>query len=212
MSKSPRRESDARAISGSGERFVVEWRISNATMRIIEPTPLEVRAHAPALAAYYNEPDNRALMTNEHHFRTEDVAVQFAEMRAAGGRPFLLFEDETLMGDCDLRHVEPCKAEFAIMVGARAQQGRGKGTLFSVMALALAFGPLGLKKVYATVRPENVGSLRMFEKVGYTFDATPEARRYAEEHDDVSLSVDARAVAKGVAHRLATESIRVAVR
>jgi [ribosomal protein S5]-alanine N-acetyltransferase len=199
-------------MTSQGELFMVEWAIRDTLLRVVEPTPVEVRAHASTLANYYNEPDNRALMTNQHDFSAEDVALQFAEMRAAGGRPFLLFEGETFLGDCDLRHVEPHKAEFAIMVGARAEQGKGKGTLFSVMLLALAFGRLGLKRIYASVRPQNVGSLRMLKKVGYTFDESPEARRYAEEHDDMCLSVDAHAVATGGASRLATESIRVAVR
>jgi RimJ/RimL family protein N-acetyltransferase len=204
---------DSRASSSPGELFIVEWATCGALLRIVEPKALEeVRVHASALAEYYNEPTNRALMTNAHHFLAEDVVERFAEMRAEGGRPFLLFEDDIFMGDGDLRHIERHEAEFAIMVGARARQAKGRGTLFSIMVLALAFGRLGLQRVYASVRPENAGSLRMFEKVGYALDTSVEARRYAEADDDVCLSIDACAFATGVARRPATESIQMIAR
>jgi|SRR5580692_2823123 RimJ/RimL family protein N-acetyltransferase len=195
-----------------GELLIAEWTVQGALFRVVEPRSAELGLHTTDLAAYYNEPDNRRLMTNEHEFSAEAVAHHFAELRAEGGRPFLLFEDDLLMGDCDLRNIEAGQAEFAILVGARARQGQGKGTLFSVMVHALAFGRLALRTVYASVRPENVGSLRMLQKVGYAVDASPEARRYAEADDDVCLSVSADAFAAGVAGELATRSIRVAVR
>jgi RimJ/RimL family protein N-acetyltransferase len=145
------------------------------------------------LADYYNEPTNRALMTNEVEFTAEDVENQFVTMRAEGGRPFLLFDQDDLIGDCDLRRVEATVAELAILVGSRARQAKGYGTRFSFMLVAFAFRELRLSKVYASVRPENAGSLRMFEKLRFSVDASPEARIYAEEDDDVCLSIDAHA-------------------
>jgi RimJ/RimL family protein N-acetyltransferase len=173
------------------ERFMVEWSTGGLVLCLVEPTTDEVRPHAAALARDYNEPQNRALMTNEHDFTAEDVVEQFAAMQEEGGRPFLLLDHDRLVGDCDLRRIEDTSAEFAIMVGPRATQAKGFGTRFSIMLLALAFDRLGLRTIYASVRPENVGSLRMFDKLGYRVDATPEARRYAEEEDDVCLSIDA---------------------
>jgi RimJ/RimL family protein N-acetyltransferase len=202
----------SRSEDRSGELLVIEWTLGGTRLRVLEPLTAELRMHANDLAGYYNEPTNRALMTNEHEFSAEDVALHFADIRAEGGRPFLLFENELLLGDCDLRHIEENQAEFAILVGARARQGQGRGTLFSVMVHALAFGHLGLERVYASVRPENAGSLRMLEKVGYTRDASPLARRYAEKHDDVCLSVAACAFEDGFAQNLSTQTIRVAVR
>jgi RimJ/RimL family protein N-acetyltransferase len=194
------------------ERYAMDWFVEGAKLRVAEPTASELSAQANALAAYYNEPTNRALLTNERDFSAEDVAAHFALLRAEGGRPFLMFEDDSLIGDSDLRRVERHEAEFAILVGARDRQGRGRGTLLSVMVHALAFGRLALEKVYVSVRPENLGSLRMLAKVGYSLDATSEARRYADALDDVCLSVDAWSFQAGAAHRLPTGSIRVTVR
>jgi RimJ/RimL family protein N-acetyltransferase len=173
------------------ERLLVEWITEVGRLEIVEPTEEEVRMHAQALADFYNEPSNRALLTNTHDFTADDVVDQFAEMRAQGGRTFLLKVEGEVVGDCDFRNVEGRAAEYAIMVGPRASQAKGLGTRFSVMVHALAFERLGLDHVYASVRPDNAGSLRMLEKVGYVRDASPAARRYAEEPDDVCVGIDA---------------------
>ncbi len=192
-------------------RYVVEWAPSPADgLRLIEPTLRELRAVAGTLADYYNEPTNRALMTNEIEHSPGDVVEQYEEMWMEGDRPFLLYQGDALVGDGDLRGIEARRAEYAVLVGPRKTQAKGLGTRFSIMALALAFGPLQLEHVYASVRPENAGSLRMFEKVGYVVDASPEARRYAEADDDVCLSIGAPGFRR--AHAAALAEIRVSAR
>jgi RimJ/RimL family protein N-acetyltransferase len=171
------------------DRHAVEW-AQGTRLRLFEPTLEEVRAVAAELALHYNEPQNRALMTNEQEFSAEDVVELFEDMWKAEGHPFLLEVDGVVIGDADLRNVDGDRAEFAIMVGPRGSQAKGLGTRFATMALLLAFGPLGLKRVYASIRPENTGSLRMFEKVGYVRDSSADARRYAELPDDVCVSID----------------------
>src|SRR5215472_7160054 len=123
-------------------RYVAEWTAGG--LRLVEPTLREVRKHAAALAGFYNEPVNRALLTNDAEHSPEDVVDQFEEMWEDGGRPFLLYRAGEMVGDCDFRHVENGHAEFAIMVGPRDSQAKGLGTRFAVMAHAVAFGPLGL--------------------------------------------------------------------
>jgi RimJ/RimL family protein N-acetyltransferase len=172
-------------------RVAAKWEGAGARLVIGEPTLDEVRAVAPMLSDFYNEPVNRALMTNEHAMSAADVVAQFEEMWSDGGRPFLMSLDGVVVGDCDFRHIEPTGAEFAILVGPRSTQSRGLGTRFATMALAVAFGPLAFRRVYASIRPENAGSLRMFAKVGYVLDASPSARKFAEEPDDVCVSIDA---------------------
>jgi RimJ/RimL family protein N-acetyltransferase len=173
----------------AAERLLVEWDVGSARLRLVEPTPDEVRAHAPALALFYNEPVNRALLTNTIDSTPDDVVDQFAEMRTHGGRPFLLFCDDALLGDCDLRHLDGREAEYAILVGAREVQARGFGTRFTKMAMALAFDGLGLHRIFAAVRPENTGSRRMLAKVGFVDDRSPRARLFAEDEDDLCMSL-----------------------
>jgi RimJ/RimL family protein N-acetyltransferase len=77
------------------------------------------------------------------------------------------------------------------------------------MALVLAFGPLALRRVYASVRPENAGSLRMFEKVGYVVDTSVDARRYAEEPDDVCVSIGLEELRRAQPEALARAHVSV---
>ena len=176
------------------ERYALAWPQPDGLLQAVEPTPDEVRAAAPLLAGWYNEPVNRALLTNQTLLGAAEVAAHFDDLWAAGDRPLLLLRDSQLIGDCDLRHLEPDRAEYAILVGARELQARGLGSRFTAMVLALAFGPLGLSRVYASVVPENQGSLRMFEKLGFAVDGSPEARRYAEAPEEICLSLAAESL------------------
>jgi RimJ/RimL family protein N-acetyltransferase len=161
-------------------------------LALAEPTLAEVQAAAAQLSTDYNDPINRALMTNESDMSPAEVVEMFQSMWKRDGRPFLLRADRSLVGDCDLRRVDAKNrtAEFAIMVAPRSLQGRGLGTRFSIMVLAVAFGPLGLAHVYASVRPENGRSIRMFERVGYERDESPAARSYAEHPDEICFSIN----------------------
>lgn len=169
-------------------RCFVEWSRPDGLWRALEPTPAELAVAAPRLAQDYNEPHNRAMMTNSGDQSPDDVVELWADMRRHGGRPFLLFLDDTLMGDADLRHIADGRAEFAIMVGSRAQQGRGVGTRFALMLHVLAFQSWGLERLYVSIIPANSASIRLFQKLGYQPDDSPAARCYAEEPDDVTLS------------------------
>ncbi len=132
-------------------------------LRVIEPSADEVRAHAPALAAGYNDPRNAALLGHTAALTADDVVDHYAELAARGGVGFLLFCDGALAGDADLRGIAGDAGEFAFLIAAPAQQGRGLGTRFATMIHAAAFATLGLARVYAAVLPHNAGSRRVFD-------------------------------------------------
>jgi RimJ/RimL family protein N-acetyltransferase len=171
------------------DRYRLEWRLGDDVLVAEEPLPAEVESHAEALAAAYNDAHNRAMLAHSTEMSPADVIEHYASMTAAGARRFLLFRGGALAGDADLRHVERRRAELAILVAARAAQGRGLGTRFALMLHAFAFRELRLERVYVTIVPANAASLRLFEKLGYQPDATPEARAYADDAADVSLSL-----------------------
>jgi RimJ/RimL family protein N-acetyltransferase len=178
-------------MSGA-DLWMIEWQVGDDLLSVIEPTPAEIARAAPALAAFYNDEHNRQMMTHEQEFSAEDVVGYYEELRDEGGRPLLLRagpRGDELAGDADLRNIEGDTGEFAIMVGARATQGRGLGTRFAIMAHALAFRVLGLARVYVSIIPANAASLRLFEKLGYERDDSPEARELADEDSDLTLSL-----------------------
>jgi RimJ/RimL family protein N-acetyltransferase len=171
--------------------MVVELDLAGRTLRAYEPTPQEVARAAPLLLAYYNDPHNRAMLAHEADLALVDVAEHYERITEGGGRAFLLEVDGGLVGDADLRGVAGDAGELAILVGARAVQGRGLGTSFGVMLHAFAFRALKLARVYASIIPANVPSLRLFQRLGYERDESPAARRTADAPDDVTLSLAA---------------------
>ena len=129
------------------------------------------------------------MLSHEEDLTPDEVIEHYRTLADEGGRPFLLERDGALVGDADLRRVERGRAEAAILVGDRSVQGKGLGTRFGVMLHAFAFRVLGLERMYASIIPANRPSLRLFEKLGYEPDQTAAARRYADEPDDVTLSL-----------------------
>ncbi len=174
------------------ERWSITWSTPEGQLEAREPTRAEVEVVAAYLSAWYNDDHNRAMMSNEEAMASDEVRAHYDSVWEEGGRNFLLYAGGSLVGDADLRHVAPeaHTAEFAILIGVRDLQGRGFGTRFALMLHALAFGELGLDRIYVSIVPANRGSLRLFEKLGYQRDDSPIARAYIDENDDVTLSLE----------------------
>lgn len=169
-------------------RARLSWKKSSGALTAFEPSAEEVAQHAAALAAAYNEPHNRSMMGHAE-MTAQDVREHFAAMREEGARLFLLELDGELMGDADFRNAEKENAEFAIMIGGRNSQGKGLGTKFALMLHAWAFKTLALKKVYVTVIEANAASRRLFEKLGYEVDESPEVRAHIDAQTDIGMSI-----------------------
>lgn len=170
--------------------YRIDWSSDVGQLAAVEPSPEELAAHAPALAVGYNDPANASLMGHTEPISADEVLEHYADMDEAGARQFLLFCDGELAGDADLRGFHDGAAEFAFMIAAVRQQGKGLGTRFALMIHALGFRELGLVKIYASVVPHNTASRRVFEKLGYVQDDSAEARAFADEPGDVVLAID----------------------
>jgi RimJ/RimL family protein N-acetyltransferase len=171
-------------------RFCVEHPSPAGLLRAVEPTSAEVQAAASQLAEYYNDAHNSAMMAHEERMSREDVIAFFEEAAAREGRCFFLYLDDVLVGDADFRDIDSGCAEFAIMIGDRSLQGKGLGKKFAIMLHELAFGELGLDRIYATFVPANFVSMSMFEKLGYERDDSPTSRSFTDDESDISMSVD----------------------
>jgi RimJ/RimL family protein N-acetyltransferase len=171
-------------------RWSIEAPWAQQRLRVFEPTVSEVLAAAPLLAAFYNDSHNSTMLTNTCELTVAEVVETFQSFRAAGDRPFLLEQDGELMGDADFRHVNGSEAEFAILIGPRAQQSRGLGTRYAAMMHVAALRVLGFERVYATIIPTNIASRRMLEKLGYQVDRSPRAATFADAEDDIVMSIN----------------------
>jgi RimJ/RimL family protein N-acetyltransferase len=194
----------------SATLFDVEYRDDQALLRAFEPTRAEIRAVAPQLSSYYNDEHNRAMLTHEEEMSAEEVVTHYEESHAEGDRLFLLERDGVLMGDADFRCFDAESAEYAILIGARDQQGRGLGKKYTTMMHALAFRGLGLARVYVTILATNLASIGLFQRLGYLPDASPRARELIDEESDVTLSVDRASFEKQ--HKPMMDAVRFSAR
>jgi RimJ/RimL family protein N-acetyltransferase len=170
--------------------WAVEWEQGGETLTAVEPTDDELRRAAAALAAFYNDSHNRLMMGHGAEPHTAaGVIAYYQELRIEGGRPFLFYADGVLMGDADFRNIGEGAGEFAIMIGGRASQGRGLGTRFGLMLHLFGYDVLGLERIYISVIPANAASRRLFEKLGYRIDDSPEARAFIDEESDLTMSL-----------------------
>jgi len=184
-------------------RLRARWATAHGELSIVEPRPRELRKASRALADFYNDPHNAALLCNTIIFSPDDVSDFWRDAANDGGRGFLLACDGTLVGDADFRKIGGGAAELALLIGSRERQGRGLGRSFTSMLLVVGFTALGLEHVYVAIRPQNAASLRLFERAGFTRDEGTLARAFAEEDDDVCMSLS-----KGVFLRVHEEPVR----
>ena len=165
----------------------VRWQRENALYRAIEPTAQLIDEHADTLRDWYNLPSNAAMMGNTVEMSRDDVVEYWAGIAERTARGFLLFVEDNLAGDAELRNITSARAEFSIMIGA--DQGRGLGATFSAMLHVFAFRSLGLERVYVQPKPENIRVQRMELRLGYALDDSPEARALADEERDITMSI-----------------------
>jgi [ribosomal protein S5]-alanine N-acetyltransferase len=136
-----------------------------------------------ALAAIYEDP-RVARWIGEH--AREDVAREIAyhaEQQAAHGYSFWAVEDRAsgrFLGDCGLQPLQHRGPEIELGYDLHPDAwGRGVATEAARAALTYAFGPLGLDRVVAVVKPDHVASQRVLEKAGMRRVGTRQA--YGEE-------------------------------
>lgn len=159
-------------------------------LAIHEPSRDEIDHHAEALSRAYNDPKNAPLLGHVAEIDPDDVVDHYVDLADDGGHPVLLFLDGTLAGDGDLRGLANGAAELAFLIAEPSAQGKGLGTRFALMLAYVGFRMLDLERVYASVAPQNVASIRVFQKLGFWFADDPEARSFADEPEDVVFLLD----------------------
>jgi [ribosomal protein S5]-alanine N-acetyltransferase len=157
---------------------------------------LEIRAFEPtdlhALHAVYGDPEVTRWMppypTIEHTRRALEKHV--AAGRAGGAALWAVVERSSgeLIGDAGFAALDGVGPEIELgYTLGRRWWGRGYATEAARACLAEAFGPLGLKRVVAVVRPENDASIHVVEKLGMKH----EGRRFAHGAEHLLYAISA---------------------
>lgn len=174
----------------------LRWLRDGSLYRVVEPSAAAVAAHAATLRDWYNLPANAAMMGNTVEMTSDDVLEYWAAVGARSARGLLLFLGDELAGDAELRNLTSERAEYSMMVGALAQQGRGLGATFAAMVHVWAFRELRLERVYVQPKPENVRVIRLERRLGYQPDDSAEARALCDDEGDLTMSITAAAFAE----------------
>jgi RimJ/RimL family protein N-acetyltransferase len=188
----------------------IAWTTDLGHLVAVDSDAANVAKHAEALARAYNDPKNAPLMGHTESISPVEVIASYADRMADGSRAFLLFRDDHLVGDADLRNFRDGAAEFAFMIGDPAAQGKGMGTRFAIMIHAFGFLRADLTRIFASIVPHNTASRRVFEKLGYAVDPSPAARAFADDPDDVVMSVDREAFSRLCGSELGAVGIHLA--
>jgi ribosomal-protein-alanine N-acetyltransferase len=104
--------------------------------------------------------------------------------RAGTSLPFVVRVEGRLAGQVTIDHV----VRGALRSGAlgywldRSVAGRGHASLAVALACDHAFGPVGLHRLQADIRPENVRSQRVVERLGFSREGL--LRRYLDIDGD----------------------------
>lgn len=104
--------------------------------------------------------------------------------RRGAALPFVITVDDRLAGQVMIGNVvrEPLLSAYVGYWCDAAVTGKGVTTAAVALALDHCFDAVGLHRVEATVRPENVGSLRVLAKLGFRHEGL--FRRYLDVDGD----------------------------
>jgi ribosomal-protein-alanine N-acetyltransferase len=94
------------------------------------------------------------------HWRRRGFGVWAVTERASG----------RLLGQCGLRYVEEARDVEVLYLLNKTVWGRGLATEAAGVALDFGLKTLGLERIIGLVRPENVASRRVLEKLGLRFE------------------------------------------
>jgi ribosomal-protein-alanine N-acetyltransferase len=107
------------------------------------------------------------------------LAVQDEQSRQTYELAVTLRNDGRLIGACDLTGEDDGIADVGYSL-ARDLWGQGYATEIVHALVTAGFGALGLRRIVATVAPENLASARVLEKAGFRPMGVAHRYRYAK--------------------------------
>jgi RimJ/RimL family protein N-acetyltransferase len=84
-------------------------------------------------------------------------------------RLMIVDHDDTLLGSCDVRRLDPADPAFGEIGYLVLEQARGRGVATTAVQLLVdySFQEMGLQRIQALVHPDNPGSGRVLERAGF---------------------------------------------
>jgi diamine N-acetyltransferase len=139
------------------------------TIRLL-PLALE---HVPHVMTWVNDREVMQYFANRQSTITEEAERAYVEalMSSRNDRAYSVFDGDDYVGQTSLNQIYwPAKNGRLFVVVRREMQGRGHGPAVVRAVLDLAWGELGLRKVWLIVRRDNRAAQAMYLKLGFDFE------------------------------------------
>jgi RimJ/RimL family protein N-acetyltransferase len=133
-------------------------------------------ADLPLKVKWYNDPEIRQTLILDEVLELEKTKQWFEAVRDAASRLDLMIETEASLPigqislvNIDARHQT---AEIVLVIGEKTYWGKGVMLEAESLLIGWAFETLGLRKIWAQTRPENIASLITMKKLGFQIEGT----------------------------------------
>lgn len=152
--------------------------------------PLEER-DAPLMLEWQKEPSIMCFFRFDASRATVESCRAYIEAarRETDSRHYAIAdENDEYLGTISLKHIDPVRkdAEYAIST-RKCAHGTGAALAATRRLLTIAFGELGLERVYLNVLTENGRANAFYRKAGFVFDRTePSAVEIRGEKKDLN--------------------------
>ena len=129
------------------------------------------RGDLPSMVRWNNDPDLQYYVDSDLPKTLPECEAWFARnVPRLSYRLFAIEDDQgRLIGDLELDHISwrRREAELRIRIGEKERWNEGYGTDAVKTLLSLAFGPMGLRRLYLKVYRFNHRAIRCYEKNGF---------------------------------------------
>jgi diamine N-acetyltransferase len=125
---------------------------------------------------WFNDPDVRKTLIISERFELEKTLYWFEKMQADDSRLEFVIEtmDKAPVGIIGLAGINSTHrtAEIYIVIGQKEFWGKGVMLEAECILINWAFNSLGLEKIWAEARPENIASVITMKKIGFQIEGT----------------------------------------
>ena len=152
---------------------------------------------ADSLCELKNNEKAAFLLGGIHHHYTLDEIKKWIDFHNTNPEEVLFVIEDTvarkIIGHVGLYKIDSVakKTEFGILIADDDSRGKGYGTISTRLMVDYAFNTLGMHKVTAEVLSENLPSIAMFKKCGFSIDGRlrDDVYKNGRYYDVLSMSI-----------------------
>jgi diamine N-acetyltransferase len=153
---------------------------NNVVLRPLSKADIENRIK------WFNDPDVRRTLIISERFELEKTIHWFEKIQADDSRAEFVIETTEKMpvGVVGLAGIDSTHrtAEIYIVIGQKEFWGKGVMLEAECLLIDWAFNSLGLEKIWAQTRPDNVASLITMKKIGFQIEGTLRNEKIVNGH------------------------------